>query len=1064
MQIGVHLSSPVVTATIPATNTNSNLGTTNSNNIPYPGFSDSSKAAAQLLRQQQQRAEESIVDDGRRLEREEAQEKDEKGYDDDDSNKSKNLVRLARDKDSIRVARPQAREEFMQQYSQQKQLADKDGQQQQELDEIAMLKARDAHMRQFAQQRRETNNNMDMPGKSGMNQMLQDRREDNTQQFAKHIHFNERDQFGDLDESIGIELNFDSKATLPYLVSNLFKLNGETAVPFIFSAWVQLDPAEADEKGSKCILSVGPELKDCDYDSPIMKGEYRGGNSSMIRFYVNHDGTADEELVLDWSPGAGRGCYSIASYGYQVPMRKWNHVAFSIDPTGWAVKLYINGELVAEEVNKNIPRLSTDVTKRTQVPKLVSDSSYSDSLMFLGRAVENIDNQRDLSMPLDGRIALVSVWSHNNTINSILDKPDGEAELLSEVYALGHGTTSVLFLEGVKPFLPDYFYPLSELDNMLKLGVLKDVMHFNHGTLIVDKDHTEKKVDKPSSEEGSLESNEQHRLTNEGSNNGFLPGIKRIMGQSLHLKGQISEEGQQHHLRGFHKELHAGNPFQFFVPKGGRRYEEYKSGATPNEITPDMIEQSNKIARERREYVRDAMIHAWSSYRKYAFGADELLPLSKKPSQNWGGVAATLVDALDTLWLMGLREEFWEARDWVRDKLSYDDVGAVSVFETTIRSLGGLLSAYDLSGDPVFLEKADDLGSRLIHAFETPNGIPYGQTELKVHKSYNAQWQKNKAVIAEAGTLQMEFRFLAHATKKQIYAEKVNKVFDILADEQPASGLYPLYVRNDVPQVMFSMDKASLGAMGDSLYEYMLKTWLQGGEIEEKYRRMFDKAMDGVHDKLVQKSSPDGLTYVADLRMNKLDHKMDHLACFMGGTWALGAYTNPDGLESPKAQRDLAHAKALTYTCYQMYARFPTGLSPEFVRFDRKPVGEDFSVGTAPSYLLRPEVVESLFVLNVLTGDPVYREWGWEIFQAIERFCRTDTAFGQLKDVRKVDGRPQDKMESFFLAETLKYLYLLFDPETPIDILNTHVFNTEAHPLRRFDRLEELEFEMKKSA
>jgi mannosyl-oligosaccharide alpha-1,2-mannosidase len=411
---------------------------------------------------------------------------------------------------------------------------------------------------------------------------------------------------------------------------------------------------------------------------------------------------------------------------------------------------------------------------------------------------------------------------------------------------------------------------------------------------------------------------------------------------------------------------------------------------------------------------------------------------------------------------MGLQDEFWEARDWVRDKLSYDDVGAVSVFETTIRSLGGLLSAYDLSGDPVFLEKADDLGSRLIHAFETPNGIPYGQTELRGGKSYNAKWQKNKAVVAEAGTLQLEFRFLAHATKKQIYAEKVNKVFDLLAVNQPSNGLFPLYVQNDAPLVMFSMPKLSLGAMGDSLYEYMLKTWLQGGEVEDKYRLMFDKAMDGVHKILVQKSIPDGLTYVADSRMGRLDHKMDHLACFMGGAWALGAYTNPDGLDSPNAQRDLAHAKALTYTCYQMYARSPTGLSPEFVRFDRKPSGQDFTVGTAPSYLLRPEVVESLFILNYLTGDPVYREWGWEIFQAIERFCRTDAAFGQFKDVRNVDGLPQDKMESFFLAETLKYLYLLFDPDTPIDILNTHVFNTEAHPLRRFDRLDELEFDMEK--
>ena len=561
------------------------------------------------------------------------------------------------------------------------------------------------------------------------------------------------------------------------------------------------------------------------------------------------------------------------------------------------------------------------------------------------------------------------------------------------------------------------------------------------------------------------------------------------------------------------------NQFKCFVPQGGNRYEEYKSGTNPTKISPEMIDQSNKLARVRRDYVREAMIHVWSNYKEYAFGADELLPMSKKPSEPWGGVGATLVDSLDTLWLMGLKDDFWEARDWVRDKLSYDDVSSVSVFETTIRSLGGLLSAYDLSGDPVFLEKADDLGSRLIRAFETPNGIPFGKTALNETKNYNPDWLNNRAVVAEAGTLQLEFRYLSKATNKTIYAEKVNKILDLLAEHQPPSGLYPMFVRNDVPHISFDeFSKVSLGAMGDSLYEYMLKTWLQGGEVEDKYRKMFDRAMDGIHEKLLQKSAPSGLTYVADssnedvnhkvdqleclitnslgndnpvdlntfdpkkarqnlvcramdgvhpedfikyfseLFTQRLDRKMDHLACFMGGLWALGAYTNPDGLDSPSAQRDLANGKALTYTCYQMYARFPTGLSPEFVRFDENPEGTDFSVGHAPSYLLRPEVVESLFILNSLTGDPVYREWGWEIFQAIERFCRTEVAYGEIGDVRNVNQNPKDKMETFFLSETLKYLYLLFDPETEIDILNTHVFNTEAHPLRRFDRLDNSDF------
>jgi hypothetical protein len=143
----------------------------------------------------------------------------------------------------------------------------------------------------------------------------------------------------------------------------------------------------------------------------------------------------------------------------------------------------------------------------------------------------------------------------------------------------------------------------------------------------------------------------------------------------------------------------------------------------------------------------------------------------------------------------------------------------------------------------------------------------------------------------------------------------------------------------------------------------------------------------------------------------------------------------------------------LTYTCYQTYARMASGISPEFVQFYE---GKDFEAGrNGHHYLLRPETVESFFVLYHLTGDPVYREWGWEVFQAIEKYCRVNGGYGGIRDVRSENPQADNKMESFFLAETLKYLYLLFDPETPIDLLNKHVFNTEAHPLRMFPVMDE---------
>lgn len=403
-------------------------------------------------------------------------------------------------------------------------------------------------------------------------------------------------------------------------------------------------------------------------------------------------------------------------------------------------------------------------------------------------------------------------------------------------------------------------------------------------------------------------------------------------------------------------------------------------------------------------------------------------------------MGTTLVDSLDTLWLMDMKTEFYEARDWVRDHLDNSAQGRdVSLFETTIRSLGGLLSAYDWSGDSAFLEKAEDLGERLAHAFATETGIPNSQINLVNHRSSNPGWTGGKTNIAEAGTLQLEFRYLAHVAGKPKYAEKADVVFNTLYKMRPDNGLYPIMLSNQRKPARLS-GKVAFGAMGDSFYEYMLKLWLQSGKQEDMYREMYDESMDGLAKELVEKSKPSGLTYIKEGRSNN----MDHLACFMGGLLALGAYTDPLGLDSERAQRDLRIGKALTYTCYQTYARTATGIGPEIVQFND---GYDFSA-ISKYYILRPETVESLFILHSLTGDPVYREWGWEIFLAIKHHCEKGVAFATIHDVTDASGPTEDKMESFFLAETLKYLYLLFDPDTDVDILNKHVFNTEAHPMK----------------
>ena len=412
------------------------------------------------------------------------------------------------------------------------------------------------------------------------------------------------------------------------------------------------------------------------------------------------------------------------------------------------------------------------------------------------------------------------------------------------------------------------------------------------------------------------------------------------------------------------------------------------SGTFSDEVTLEQLEASDVLGRTRDAAVKAAMAHAWKGYTDHAWGSDEVRPQSGTAQDNWAGLGMTLVDSLDTLWIMGLTDEFNKARDWVASSLNFDKAASVSVFETTIRALGGLLAAYDLSGDAIFLEKAKDLGNRLLPAFNTPSGIPRASVVLSTGAGANPGWTGGASILAELGTLQVEFRYLGAATSEPTFARKAEAVIERMDQVHPADGLYPIYVSADSGQPTTA--HVTFGALGDSFYEYLLKVWIQGGRSEAMYRRMYDAAMVGMQAKLLKHSSPSGLAYVADWNGGGTEDKMDHLVCFVPGMLALGAFSSAGTPGEVRAVDDLIAAKSLAYTCWQMYARTATGLAAEFVEF---PGGRDLvPAERAPFYILRPEAAESLFILHQLTGNPIYREWGWRMFSVRGACARQRTA------------------------------------------------------------------------
>jgi ER degradation enhancer, mannosidase alpha-like 2 len=414
--------------------------------------------------------------------------------------------------------------------------------------------------------------------------------------------------------------------------------------------------------------------------------------------------------------------------------------------------------------------------------------------------------------------------------------------------------------------------------------------------------------------------------------------------------------------------------------------------------------------------VRTEFLHAWNNYERYAWGHDALRPLSKT-AHDWYGqsLLMTPLDALDTLILMHLDAEAERARSLIVNDLSFDRDIYVKNFEITIRLLGGLLSGYQLTGDDRLLSLAEDLGNRLLPVFNSPTGLPYVYVNLRT-----GQTRDPVTNPAETGTLLLEFGTLSKLTGKPVFYEKAKRALVETFQRRSPLGLVGESINVETGEWTNTDSHISGGI--DSYYEYLWKCWLLFGDKD--CRDMWEASIPAVNKYLADEIRGELWYGHTDMQTGeRTKTQYGALDAFFPGLLALSG--------------DLERARRLQASSFKMWNLY--GIEPETLDYKTMRV-------LAGSYHLRPEIVESTYYLYHYTGDPEYRRMGEKMFDDFVKYCRADSGYAALADV--VTKQQLDEMQSFVLAETFKYFYLLFaSPETLQ--FDKVIFNTEAHPLKR---------------
>lgn len=435
-------------------------------------------------------------------------------------------------------------------------------------------------------------------------------------------------------------------------------------------------------------------------------------------------------------------------------------------------------------------------------------------------------------------------------------------------------------------------------------------------------------------------------------------------------------------------------------------------------VSNSFAQNAQKVDKKQlAEQVKAEFSHAWNGYKKHARGHDDLKPLSKS-YKDWYGqtLLMTPVDSLDSLYLLGFKKEADETRKYITDNLAFDKDIDVQNFEITIRILGGLLSAYQMTNDKKLLALAEDLGNRLLPVFESPTGLPYKYVNLKTGKT-----KGEVSNPAETGTLLVEVGTLSKLTKKPIFYDKAKRALVETYRRRSPIGLVGTNI--NVETGKWTNTDSHVSAEIDSYYEYLLKCAILFDDADCK--KMWEESIKAINKYNADEIRNGELWYGhADMNTGKrTETTFGALDAFFPAVLALGG--------------DLDRAKRLQDSSFKMWTKH--GIEPEVFDYQKMEVVHG-------GYPLRPEIVESAYYLYQYTGDEKYLQMGKTFFDDFVKHCKTEAGYASLKSV--VTKEKADTMHSFLLAETFKYFYLLYAPPKTLDFKKV-VFNTEAHPIKK---------------